>query len=146
MNVSSSFSLIPYGKLCLALCVFNTGDILQRLLRCLNGELDCDFEMVGASGLSSLPGNDVRSLSQHFAEWEPCQCYNLYLERNIEDVAVSPGRRKNVPGTTEHWIDKREMAELIVIIKHYIILQTYMSIQQSTLYDPNLTSIRNHQL
>lgn len=70
-------------------------------------ELDCDLDTVGASGLSSLPGNDVRSLSQHFAEWELYQCYNLHLERNIEHVAVSPGRRKNIPGTTKNWIDKR---------------------------------------
>lgn len=90
MNVSPSFSLIPYGKLCLDLRVFNSGNVLQRLLRCLDGELDYDFDTVGASGLSSLPGNDVRSVSQHFVEWEPCQCYNLYLEHNIEDVAVSP--------------------------------------------------------
>lgn len=105
MNASPSFFLISYGKLCLDLRVFNSGNVLQRLLRRAN-RVDCDFDTVGASGLSSLPANDVRSLSQHFAEWEPCQCYNLYLERNIEDVAVSAGCRKNIPGTTKIKIDR----------------------------------------
>lgn len=100
MNASPSFSLIPYGKLSLDLRVFNSADVFQRPLRRVNREaavsVDCDFDTAGASGLSSLPANDVRSVSQHFAEWESCQCYNLYLERNIEDVAVSPGCRKNI--------------------------------------------------
>jgi hypothetical protein len=140
VNASPSFSLIPYGILSLYLRVSNSGDVFQRLLRRLNREVavsvDCYFDTVGASGLSSLPANDVRSLSQRFAEWESCQCYNLYLERNIEDVAVSPGCRKNIPGPHKKNISIRKMAELIVIIKCYIILHTYISIQRSTLYDP----------
>jgi hypothetical protein len=150
-NASCSSSLIPHGKSSLDLRVFNSGDVLQRLLCRLNREaavavdavdaVDCELDTVGASGLSTLPANNVRSLSQLFAERESSQGYILYLERNIQDVAASP------PGVGKYSVDyKKNMAELIVIIKCYIILQTYISIQQSTLYDPYLTSIRNHIL